>query len=73
MLLDSCGDENRESPATNYPAPERKGSFVYNFAEREYFSGGILGFAKCHRYKLARFCPKDGRKTPFFEDCSIDP
>jgi hypothetical protein len=21
MLLDSCGDENRESPATNHPTP----------------------------------------------------
>ena len=45
MLLDNnCGDGNRESPATNHPTPERKESFICDFAEREFFfPAGVLG------------------------------
>ena len=44
MLLDNCGDGNRESPATNHPTPARKESFICNFAERElFFPAGVLG------------------------------
>ena len=44
MLLDNCGDENTESPATNHPTPARKESFICNFAERElFFPAGVLG------------------------------
>ncbi len=28
MLLDSCGDENRESPATNHPTPSTSPSIA---------------------------------------------
>jgi hypothetical protein len=66
MLLDNRWDGNRESPATNHPTPARKESFICNFAEREFFfPAGVLGFANCYRYKLARFCPEDGSKSPF--------
>ena len=36
------------------------------------FPAGVLGFANCYRYKLARFCPEDGRKSPFFTLRSVD-
>jgi hypothetical protein len=43
MLLDNCGDGNRESPATNHPTPARKESFICNFAERDlFFPAGVL-------------------------------
>jgi len=72
MLLDNCGDGNRKSPATDHPTPEQK-ILHCNFAEREFFfPAGVLGFANCHRYRLARFCPADGSKSPFFTLRSVD-
>jgi flagellar assembly factor FliW len=73
MLLNNCGDGNRKSPATGHFASERKESFVCDFTEREFFfPAGVLGFAKCRRYRLDRFCPMDGSESPFFILRSVD-
>jgi flagellar assembly factor FliW len=74
MLLNNFRDGNRKSPATDHLIPVRKESLVRSVVTREFFfPAGVLGFANCRHFRLARFCPEDGSESPFFTLRCVDP
>ena len=76
MLPDNSVRETRSAQMTNLleTAETATNSAPYASVPEQELSmaAGLLGFPQCQRYRLERFSPSDGTRTPFFMLRSLD-